>query len=134
MVKDSKKIKTIISCIYDGSPIPIGFSWANTLATRYECKYKQTVLLHGECLKYGLNSDVYQSIYGTPNPSATLLQQFVEQYKIKVVICELCLNNEGFNNSQLLPFIKPVPFSIDFIAESQAKEHAVVIYDAQLSQ
>jgi len=130
----NKKIKTIISCIYDGTPMPIGFSWVNTLAIKFKCKYKLTILLHGECLKYGLKSDIYQSYYGIPNPYATFLQQLVEKYKIKIVICELCLKNDGFNNTQLLPFIKPIPFSIDFIAESQAKKQAIVIYDAQLNQ
>lgn len=137
MEKDSCccKIKTIISCIYDGtdqSPTPIGFSWAQTLATKFKGKYSQTVLIHGENLKYGLKSSVYKQLYGTDNPFEELLTKFNKKYKIKIVICELCLTNAGFNNSQLLSFIKPIPFSIDFIIESQVKKHAVVIYDAQL--
>lgn len=131
-----KKIKTVISCIYDGtesSPTPIGFNWAQTLATKFKGKYHITVLLHGENLKYGLKSSVYQENYGTPNPFESLLTTFYLQYKIKIVICEMCLTNDGFNNSQLLPFVKPIPFSIDYIATQQAEKCAVIIYDAQLS-
>jgi hypothetical protein len=136
MSKCCKRIRTVISCIHDGtteSPEPIGFSWANTLATMFKGKYKLTVLLHGECLKYGLTNDVYQNSYGSPNPFANLLQQFSTQYHIKIVICNLCLTNDGFNASQLLSFVKPIAFSIDFIAESQAKKHAVIVYDAKLT-
>jgi hypothetical protein len=129
----TKKIRTVISCIYDGTPMPIGFSWANTLATQFRKKYKQTILLHGECLKYGLNQEAYNSHFATPNPFAELLQTFSEQYRIKIVICKLCLDNDGFNVDELLPFVKPIAFSVDFIAESQVKRNAIVVYDAQLN-
>jgi hypothetical protein len=133
--KKQKKIRTVISCIYDGtkqSPTPIGFSWAETLATKFKGKYNQTILLHGETLKYGLQSDVYKDNFGTPNPFESFLHRLSSKYAVKIVICDLCLNNDGFNQTQLLPFIKPITFSIDFIAQSQANKHAVIVYDAQI--
>ena len=38
----------------------------------------------------------------------------------------------AYNDSELLSFIQPVPFSINFIAQSQLRG-ALVIYDAQLA-
>src|SRR5438094_563425 len=109
----SKKKRTtiVISCIYDkssSSSLPIGFSWANTLVTQFKDKYKVIVLLHGECLKYGLKSEVYKQHFGTPNPFA----KFLAELKSQIVICNLCLHEKGFNSKQLLPFVKPIPFSI----------------------
>ena len=128
------KTRIVISCFY-GSPnpssLPVGFSWAQILSDQYKKKYKITILLHGECIKFGLNSNTYQSKYGTPNPYADLLENLAKN-KVKIVICDLCLHNDGFNDNQLLEFVKPIPFSIDFIAQSQLRGH-LVVYDAQLS-
>jgi hypothetical protein len=130
----TKCIRTIISCIHDGttqSPIPVGFSWTETLASEFKGKYKLTILLHGECLKYGLKNEVYQKSFSVPNPFAKLLEKF-HKHGIEIVICNLCLNNDGFDKTQLLYFVKPIAFSIDYIATEQAKNGSVVVYDAKL--
>ena len=129
------KIRTLISCFNDGtaqSPTPVGFDWANTLATTFKGKYKQTILLHGDCLKYGLVDSAYQPSFGGPNPFSVLLKQLYD-YGVKIVICNLCLTNDGFTKSQLLSFVEPIAFSVDYIA-THAKKGVVVIYDAKLSQ
>lgn len=130
----TKKIHTIISCFYDkGSDVmPIGFSWANTLVTEFSKSYKVTILLHGENLQYGLKSSVYESIFGTPNPYETFLKKLYCQHNVKIVICQLCLTQKGYNDSQLLEFIQPIAFSIDYLAKHQANKKAVIVYDAQL--
>ncbi len=130
---ERKKIRTIISCFYDGEPVPIGFSWSKTLATQFKGRYNQTILLHGDCLKYGLRSSAYRAKFGTENPFECYLYELFKCYKIRIVICQLCLEADGFKLSDLLPFVKPIAFSVDFIAQSQAKKGAVIIYDAKLS-
>jgi hypothetical protein len=128
-----EKIKTVISCFQDGDPTPLGFSWSKTLAENFPCKYRQTILLHGDCLKYGLNNSAYQARFGVENPFASFLYDLYRNDKVRIVICQLCLNADGFAVSQLLPFIQPIAFSVDYIAESQAKRGAVIIYDSKLA-
>ena len=128
-----EKIKTIISCFQDGKPTPLGFSWSKTLAEKFYCKYQQTILLHGDCLKYGLTNSVYQAKFGSENPFAAFLCDLYRNDKVRIVICQLCLNSDGFAVSQLLPFIRPISFSVDYIAGSQAKKGAVIIYDSKLA-
>lgn len=130
--KKQEKQNLIISCFYNSanSNLPIGFDWAQTLLENYKT-YNVTILLHGQNIPYGLNNKVYKKTYNLDNPYICFFQTLVEKYSLKIVICNLCLNKDGFNDSQLLPFIKPIPFSISYIAESE-KCGKTVIYDAKL--
>lgn len=128
--------RVVLSAIYTGTtsnPLPMAFSWCQTLASMYPGMYNQTLLLHGETLYYGLKNNVYQEKYGIANPFEEYLKNLVETYNVKIVICNLCLTNRGFNRKQLLPFIRPVPFSISYIIQTQIKKGAIVIYDAQIN-
>ena len=53
----------------------------------------------------------------------------LSQHKVKIVICLLCLTQQGLSPCQLLSFVKPIPFSVDYLAEAQLDGQAV-IYDA----
>lgn len=128
-----EKIRTVISCFNDGHPVPLGFSWSKTLAEKFGCRYKQTILLHGECLKYGLRSSAYRAKFGIDNPFEDFLAQLIRS-KVRIVICKLCLDADGFKVEELLRFVEPISFSVDFIAQSQARKGAVVIYDAKLAK
>lgn len=128
-----KRTRIVISCFNDSldpTTLPVGFSWAEVLTSLYRKKYKVTILLHGDCIKFGLNSATYISKYGTTNPYENFLCELAE-HKVKIVICDLCLQDDGFNPSELLTFVKPIPFSVDYIAQSQLKKR-IVVYDAQL--
>jgi intracellular sulfur oxidation DsrE/DsrF family protein len=135
IVKKSHRKKTnlIISCFYNSPKpptLPVGFEWALILSSQYKKKYNVTILLHGECIPYGLNNKTYKMKYGVPNPFADFLEKLFVKYKVIIVICHLCLKNDGYNNDQLLKFVLPIPFSINFIAQSQLRGD-LVIYDAQ---
>lgn len=132
---EHKKTKLVISCFYDAAStdqLPVGFSWIEILLEQYSSKYKVTILLHGNCLKFGLRCKPYFEKYHTNNPYADFLKK-MHKLGAKIVICDLCLHRDGFSNEQLLKFVKPIPFSIDFIAQSQLKG-ALVVYDATLSR
>ncbi len=125
------KDKIIISCFYDSldkTILPIGFSWVETLIMLYKKKYKITILLHGGCIKYGLKSSSYYKLYNTKNPFKKFLRN-LHKHNVKIVICKYCLQKDGFTIDQLLKFIKPINFSIDYIAQKQL-EGSVIIYDA----
>lgn len=129
-----KRKGLVISCFYDSlneDSLPTGFSWAKTLATTYKNKYKITILLHGENIKYGLKSSVYENNFGVPNPYESFLYELKNKNKVNIVICHLCLENDGYTKKNVLEFIKLIDFSIDYIAQSQLKGK-FVIYDAQL--
>lgn len=133
--KHSKKTDLVISCFYnsaDPPTLPVGFNWAQILSTQYKKKYNVTILLHGSCIPYGLNNNTYKMKYDTINPFSDFLKKLSIENGVEIVICHLCLENDGFNDGQLLNFIKPIPFSINFIAQSQLKG-SLVIYDAQSS-
>ena len=133
MPHNKKKTDLIISCFYDSfsTALPVGFDWAQTLNQQFGEKYNVTILLHGENIKYGLSNAAYFETYGVDNPWASFLLAAMA-HKVKVVICLLGLTKDGFTISQLLIGIKPVQFSIDFIAQSQLKGK-LVIYDAQIT-
>lgn len=132
----NNKTKLVISCFYNSlSPppdLPVGFNWTQVLVQDYSQIYDVTILIHGENIPYSLNDVAYQAKYGTPNPFADFLTEMKNKYKVKIVVCHLCLTNDGFTDSELLSFIQPVPFSINFIAQSQLRGD-LVIYDAQLA-
>lgn len=123
------KIKMVMSSFYDGVP-PISFTWVEDLLKLFPLKYNITILLHGECLKYGLKESVYVEKYGTTNPYAPLLKNF-DSKGVKIVICNYCISQQGFNDNQLLLFVEPIKFSIDYIA-TRDKMGDVIIFDAQL--
>ena len=122
--------KALISCFYDGTPLPVGFSWTETMSQRpYRGKYRLTMLLHGECLKYGLRNSIYKNRYGIENPNKLFLSKMGKRYKVKIIICHLCLNKDGFKSSDLLSFVRPIPFSVDYILKFGSKHQ--VVYDAK---
>lgn len=131
----SDRIHALISCFYGSTSEteenpPVGFSWTEILASQYERKYILTMLLHGECLKYGLKSEVYKSKYGTINPYSKFLKRLYNN-GVRIIICNLCLTKDGFNSNELLGFIKPISFSIDYILQYQVKCKHFVVYDAK---
>ena len=129
-----EKQSVVISCFYNaasGPPtLPVGFSWANVLSSEFKNKYKVTILLHGENIPYGLNDKAYESKFNQPNPYRAFLNK-MNCRGVKIVICDLCLKQDGYDNKDLICYVKPVKFSIDFIAES-VKKGKVVVYDAQM--
>jgi len=118
--------RLVISCFYLNrvpDKLPVGLQWAQDLLTHFPNKYRITLLLHGQCLSLGLNS---------PGNTFLSILKALSDSGFKIVICELCLKQTGHNNRQLLPFVKPIAFSVDYLAEAQTGRHkAVVIYDAQ---
>ena len=125
-----QKRQVIISCYEDGVP-PVGFNWANTLVTQFpSSEYTLTCLLHGYCLSYALNDAAYNEFFGTINPQLSLLQTLNETYGVTMKVCELCLTENGYNNSQLASFMVPVPYSIQYLIQSQLTCNSIVIYDS----
>ena len=145
----SSQIPMLISCFYDNastkpptqSPVPVGFDWCKVLLDLFKSKYKITLLLHGTNIKYGLNDTKYDSLYPhsstNGNPFANMLQKF-NSVGVTIKICEYCLVNEGLVNSDVLSFVEPVTFAIDYIAEYQLTQNestfkAIVVYDSTLN-
>jgi intracellular sulfur oxidation DsrE/DsrF family protein len=139
------QIPMLISCFYDNSSttpptqshVPVGFDWCKVLLNLFENKYKITLLLHGTNIKYGLNDKKYNSLYTNGNPFANMLQKF-NSAGVTIKICEYCLVNEGLANKDLLSFVEPVTFAVDYIAEYQLTQNestfkAIVIYDATIN-
>lgn len=131
--QEKQKQKIIISCFYNAgnSDLPVGFGWAETLLKQFINQYKVTILLHGQNIPFGLNNKVYQQTYNLNNPYISFFETLVKKYHLKIKICELCLTKDGFNNKQVLPYVKPVPFSVDYIIRSQQRGK-IIIYDAKL--
>lgn len=105
-----------------------GFLMAKILsAPPYESKYNLFILLHKGCLKYGLTNSAYQERYGEPNPYASFLTD-MNQKCVKIKICQLCITNLGFKDSELLPFVKPVAYMEDYIIQFQIKKDHAILY------
>ena len=88
-----KKTNLIISCFYNSlypPVLPVGFNWAQILSTQYKKKYNVSILLHGECISYGLNNETYVIKYGVPNPFADFLETVFLNDHVRIVICHLC--------------------------------------------
>ncbi len=104
----------VISCTSINGNIPKALQWADVLVRDYPGKYDITIVLHGEALKLGL----------TNNPHQTIMAGLAKQ-GVKFRICQLCLNEQSpeikkdkkYAESTLLDFVKPVPFSVDYIAK-----------------
>jgi intracellular sulfur oxidation DsrE/DsrF family protein len=91
------------------------------------------ILLHGECLKYGLKSKVYRKTYGCrANPFAPFLLE-LRRKQVQIRICNLCLMQDGFDEQDLLEFVVPVPFSIDYLLQEEDRG-AKVVYDSTLEE
>jgi len=117
----------VMSCFADGTP-PVSFKWTEILVTRFKKRdYKITMVLHGDCLKYALRSSKYP---GGKNPYKQMLKTLSEQYCVNIVVCHLCLVDDGYTTADVLSFIKEIPFSIDYIIQAQVDENAKVIYDS----
>jgi intracellular sulfur oxidation DsrE/DsrF family protein len=117
---DSKQ-NVLISCFNNSSKasLPVGLSWAKTLSDNYSDTYNVKMILHGDCIKFGLRSSKYER----------LLRNLYD-IGVDIFICHLCLINDGFTDSDILQFIQPVPFSIDYIIQCQLQGD-VIIYDSK---
>lgn len=104
--------RILFSCFKDGesNEIPLGLDWANTLIKLFPKKYKITVLLHGKCIKYSMQNSKYKK-----------LLRKMHKKGIHFKVCEYCLIKDGYNIKNLINFIKPIKFSIDYIAKYQSK-------------
>ena len=121
-----------MSALTAGEPEPLGFKWIQVLSERFSSSQKEYILLlHGSCLYFGLQNSAYEARFNTTNPQLTFLQN-LHSAGVQIRICELCLQNEGFQNSDLLPFVQPVAFSIDYLINEQIENDAVVIYDSPI--
>ncbi|AYV83936.1 MAG: hypothetical protein Hyperionvirus14_25 [Hyperionvirus sp.] len=117
----------VMSCYEDGAP-PVSFKWTDILVTRFgERDYEITMVLHGGCLKYALRSSKYP---GGTNPYKEMLKVLAKKYCVKIVVCHLCLVENGYKSEDVLPFVKEIPFSIEYIIQAQVEENAKVVYDA----
>lgn len=138
-----KRRRVIISCYNAGTEtntgqvLPVGFGWVNDLISLKDNKKRKLIaLLHGECLKYGLKNSVYKAKFGTNNPFKKLLQNWATNDGVSIKICNLCLTQNGYTVADILPFVQPVPFSIQYIINQQSSSSskpAVVIYDSPQS-
>ena len=87
-MKNNIKARLIISCFYDSlnpSTLPVGFSWVETLTKLYRKTYRITLLLHGKCIKFGLDSSAYKLKYRTENPYAEFLHMLLQNTKLKLL-------------------------------------------------
>lgn len=123
-----EKKKVIISCFNPGTEtnttqvLPVSFQWINDLISLGDARrWKLIALLHGGCLKYGLRNSVYYKKFGTNNPFKDLISGW-RKVGISIKICDLCLKQNGYNPStNILPFIRTVPFSIQYIVQQQTR-------------
>lgn len=112
--------RVILSCFNDGTyqKNPVALDWANTLCSLFPQKYKITVLLHGECIKYCLKKN---------NKYKKLLKKMHEK-GIRFRVCGYCLEKDGYNPKNKLDFVKIIKFSVDYIIERNSNG-VCVVYD-----
>jgi intracellular sulfur oxidation DsrE/DsrF family protein len=106
--KSTGKQKVIMSALSAGTDTaePIGFKWIRVLAEKFASPQKEYhLLLHGACLYYGLNDNAYRRKFNTNNPQLAYLTN-LHNMGVQIRICELCLQDEGFSNADLLPFVQ----------------------------
>lgn len=122
-------IKILISCVYDADwpEIPTGFNIAETI--KKFGNYKIKILLHGNCLKYALDDKQYNKTYNTNNPFKEFLLTLFEKKHVSIKVCEKCLKDDGFNNSDLLKFVKPVKYSMDYIIKQEKYKNYQILWD-----
>lgn len=128
--------KILISCLYDTNNVanlPLGFDWCQNLSTLFKDKYKQIIVIHGETLKYSLKDKYYKKKYGVSNPFFKFLAKLHYEYKVKIVVCNYCLEQNGFVDSEILSFIKPIKYAPDYIVQAQVKGNYTVLYDGKLT-
>lgn len=121
--------KLIISCMNQqlNGEVPVGFGWLKTMATQFRDQYRLVGLLHGDCLKYGLNNETYKRFYGTDNPFARYLLK-LSKLGVKLKLCQLCAEQNSYPPHGFLKPIKLVNFSVDYLAQQQLSG-AAVVYD-----
>lgn len=128
------KNNLLISCFNDScNPLilPVGFKWAETLLNNGKAKYKLTLLLHGNLIKYGLKSTIYELKFGQANPYELYLNELRRKHKVELVICQSDLESSGYTTINVCEFIKVTRFGINYIVEAHAK-NKTVIYDSKL--
>lgn len=99
-----------------GGTLPLGFQYANGVLAVSPRRYDLHIVLHGVTDKYALTNERYFALYGENNPYLELLSGY-SLAGIKLYVCDFCLKNSSstITNADILPFVKPVPFSLNFI-------------------
>lgn len=118
-----QKPKMLISALnppLPGSDLPVGFQYANGILAVSPTRYILSIILHGVVDKYALNNEAYNRIYGVDNPFLELLQTYRDA-RIKLYVCDFCLKklSPTITDDDILTFITPVPFSLNFIYDAE---------------
>lgn len=131
--RKKKKTHLVISCYnnaFNPIELPTGFTWTQDFVMLYPNKYRLTMLLHGGCLYYGLKSDVFEAKFGFPNPFVGFLTQIHFDHHVTIKICQFCVTNDEFTDADLLDFVEPVPFGVNYLVQQELRG-AIIIYDAR---
>lgn len=111
--------KILLSCFEKGlnNDLPLSLGWASVLIKLFPKKYKITVLIHGECIKYSLVNSKY---YG--------LIKKLHKKGIHFRVCGYCLKKDGYHEKDVAGIVKIIKFSIDYMAKKQSKD-TLIVYD-----
>jgi len=103
----------LLSCFNDSTndELPVALDWAKTLLNLFPNKYRITVLLHGECIKYSLKKN---------NRRKKIIKK-LHNDGVRFRVCKYCLENDGFSIDDVIRFIKPIKFSVDYIVKCQSR-------------
>ncbi len=113
--------------------VPPGFGWCQIMVDSFNnisSPRAFELLLHGFTLKYGLNGASYNKEFKMPNPQEGALMA-LHGKGVRILICEYCLRQHNYTRQDLLPFVTPVPFSVDYIID-RGERGAQIIYDPYL--
>jgi hypothetical protein len=84
--------------------------------------WKLQLLLHGASLFYALQSQF------DPTPANPLMAQLeqVNAAGVQILVCNFCFDQDGYNISECLPFINPVPYAPQYMIQQQLAGNAVL--------
>lgn len=122
--------RRVIMSAYQANPtpgsLPVAFNWMNILSANFTSSQRAYVLLlHGACLSYGLKSRP-----GLVNPFESFLTS-LHSRGVSIKICHLCMDQNGFLVTELMSFVEPVAFSVDYLIQQQeVYPEAIVLYDS----
>ena len=80
------------------------------------------LLLHGTALVYALQSQFFPT---PPNPFIAQLEQ-LNAAGVQILACNYCLDQDGYNISECLPFINPVPYAPQYMIQQQLAGNAIL--------
>lgn len=66
--------------------------------------------MHGDCIKYSLENSKYEK-----------LLKKLHRKGVHFRVCGYCLDKDGYNIKNVIHFIKPIKFSVDYIAKYQSR-------------